>query len=69
MATNSSWTGRPRIDGSTKSVAPSCPATANLSGLVSMAKMRLAPAAFAAWTTARPTAPSPNTATDAPGST
>ena len=34
-----------------------------------MAKMRVAPARLAASTTASPTAPSPNTATEVPGFT
>ena len=45
-------------------VAPHARACSNLASLMSTAMMREAPASFAASMTARPTAPSPNTATE-----
>ena len=48
---------------------PSCFASANFFGLRSTPTIGWAPTAFAAWITAKPTAPSPKTATDEKGST
>lgn len=49
-----------------QSVAPSIVAISNFALFMSIAKIRLAFLVFAAWTQAKPTAPSPNTATVAP---
>mmetsp|Transcript_23865 Transcript_23865/g.59281 ORF Transcript_23865/g.59281 Transcript_23865/m.59281 type:complete len:208 (+) Transcript_23865:1318-1941(+) len=56
-------------DGLMHIVAPNDFASSNLEGLRSMPTMCLAPALAEAWMTARPTAPSPNTATLEPAST
>ena len=50
-------------------MAPSARAASNFFGLTSTAMIRVAPTSLAACTTARPTAPSPNTATELPGVT
>lgn len=52
-----------------QSVAPSCFAMSNLEGLVSMAKIRLAPLILLPCKAAKPTAPRPKTATEEPAST
>lgn len=51
------------------SVAPNKVAISNFALFISMAKIRLAFLVLAAWIAARPTAPSPNTATVAPSCT
>ncbi len=50
-------------------MAPRASAVSRLSGAVSMATIRVAPAMRAPWTTDWPTPPQPSTATDDPGHT
>ena len=63
------WIGSAQSFGFTQSVAPHFIAASNLSGLMSTAMIRFAPAWTRPSITARPTAPSPNTAAVAPAST
>ena len=69
MPTRTCWIGLSCLVGLTHSVQPSDLAISYLPSLRSMPMMRLAPAILAAWTTARPTAPRPKTATELPVST
>merc|ERR1712190_351899 len=52
-----------------QSVQPNFFAISNFFGFISTPMMVVAPAALAPWTTAKPTAPKPKTATDENGST
>mmetsp|Transcript_7868 Transcript_7868/g.32513 ORF Transcript_7868/g.32513 Transcript_7868/m.32513 type:complete len:276 (-) Transcript_7868:548-1375(-) len=72
MATRCCWIvvpGPPSASGLTQSVAPNWRARSNLPSSTSTATIRVAPARAASSMTARPTVPTPKTATDEPGST